>query len=285
MDKYNGPRSTTTEDVLMLDGVDDNRKRYTTYEWMGTPVPRVSELISSCTTTEFLIRWATKLGEKEYNEEKKKALDIGTLAHEFIANYCMEGISRYDKVELQKYKMNISEGAICALNNYRSFESNLKETYGITVKSIYSELPIVTPWYGGTIDSISEVTFPNGISEYVIVDYKTSRRISTNYILQTYAYMWAVNFLKTNNIRNDLPNITGIMVVRVDKSIPHSYDHIFMDIYHNFAEFQQLERDLGNLINWFYSQSNLNYLLKVSKEEARRMLEANYGENIDSDIH
>ena len=158
-------------------------------------------------------------------------------------------------------------------------------TYGIKIDSVYSELSIVTPWYGGTIDSISEITFPNGSSEYVIVDYKTSKRISTNYILQTFAYMWAVNFLKTNNIRNDLPTITGIMVVRVDKEFHHSYDHVFMDIYHNFAEFQQLERDLGNLINWFYSQSNLDYLLKLSREEARRMLEANYGENIDSDIH
>ena len=173
-----------------------------------------------------------------------------------------------------------------AIHSKRSDKiKTLYNTYGIKVSSVYSETPISTPWYGGTIDSISEIIFPNGMSEYVIVDYKTSKRISANYIMQTFANMWAVNFLKTNNIRNDLPNITGILVVRVDKEKDHSYDHVFMDIYHNFVEFQQLERDLGNLINWFYSRLNLDYMLKVSKEEARRMLEAKYGENIDTDIH
>ena len=281
MREYNGPRSTTTEDVLMLDGVDDNRKRYTTYEWMGTPVPRVSDLISSCTTTEFLIKWASRLGEKGYNAERERALDIGTLAHDKIANHY-----RYDRsTSDDQYSESIVKAANRALGNYISWEMDMKKLYGIEIDSLYSELPIATPWYGGTIDSISEIRFPNGTVEYVIVDYKTSKAISTNYILQTYAYMWAVNFLKTNNLRNDLPSISGIMVVRVDKNYCPRYEHVFMDIYHNFAEFQQLERDLGNLINWFYSQSNLKYLLKVSKEEAKRMLEDNYGENIDSDIH
>lgn len=281
MDLYNGgPRSTSTDDVLMLDGVDDSRKRYTTYEWMGTPVPRVSELLSACNSTEFLVKWASKLGEKGYNIERNRALDIGTLAHSYIASYCGHGT-----VDDKKCRGDIVRDAKMSLKNYINWEKNLYNTYGIKVSSVYSETPISTPWYGGTIDSISEIIFPNGMSEYVIVDYKTSKRISANYIMQTFAYMWAVNFLKTNNIRNDLPNITGILVVRVDKEKDHSYDHVFMDIYHNFAEFQQLERDLGNLINWFYSRLNLDYMLKVSKEEARRMLEAKYGENIDTDIH
>ena len=281
MDLYNGgPRSTSTDDVLMLDGVDDSRKRYTTYEWMGTPVPRVSELLSTCNSTEFLVKWASKLGEKGYNIERNRALDIGTLAHSYIASYCGHGT-----VDDKKCRADIVRDAKMSLKNYINWERNLYNTYGIKVSSVYSETPISTPWYGGTIDSISEIIFPNGMSEYVIVDYKTSKRISANYIMQTFAYMWAVNFLKTNNIRNDLPNITGILVVRVDKEKDHSYDHVFMDIYHNFAEFQQLERDLGNLINWFYSRLNLDYMLKVSKEEARRMLEAKYGENIDTDIH
>ena len=55
-------------------------------------------------------------------------------------------------------------------------------------KVIGVEIPISCPWFGGTIDAILVI---NGAT--YIIDFKTSKKISSEYLVQVAAYMWLVN--------------------------------------------------------------------------------------------
>lgn len=265
---YIGPSSTNTEDVFDLSGVEKALSRHDTYKFKDTPVPRVSDLLKNCFGKENLLRWAASVGE-EYDKIKKEATIIGKFAHEQIENYINGDKVSVNHINVPTYKNMVSN----CIENFINFYM-LLGNIGIKINPLYTERSIITPWYGGTIDCIANIVFPNGFGENIIIDYKTSKALNMEYIMQTYAYMWAVNWLNKNGFEC-LPDISGIMIIRVDKNCS-SYDYCFLDIYHNMYEMCELEKDLGNLINWYYSQINLNHIFKLSKK-SNIMEESFYG--------
>lgn len=258
MNKLVGPESSDTSQVLHLSGVDSYRK-YDTYTYAGVPVPRVTQILDSCFSKSQIIRWAATIGLDEYQRYRKESLTVGTLAHEQIENF-MNGVDvSTSHINNPKYADMVSN----CINNYIDFFIYLSNS-AVKISPLYTEESITTPWYGGTIDCIAKISFPNGFSENIIIDYKTSKNISIEYIMQTYAYMWATNWT-TSNGGKEYPKIDGIMIIRVNKN-GSGYEYILMDIYHNTYDFIELEQDLGNMINWFYSQINLKSIMKTAKQ-------------------
>ena len=256
---YIGPSSSNTEDIFDLSGVDKALEKFNTYKFNDTHVPRVSEILNACFDKNHLIRWAASIAYEEYDQIKKDATVVGSLAHSQIENYINKEDVSIDHIVVPKYKSMVAQ----CIENFSNFYM-LLNTVNIQINPLYTERSVITPWYGGTIDCIANIVFPNGYGENVIIDYKTSKSIGTEYIMQTYAYMWAVNWLNKNGLSH-LPDISGIMIIRVDKNTS-GYEYCFLDIAHNFYEFCELEKDLGNMINWYYSQFNLKHILKIAKK-------------------
>ena len=108
---------------------------------------------------------------------------------------------------------------------------------------------------GGTIDGIVKI---NGA--YYIIDFKTSKKISLEHVLQTSAYMWAINSGYTA-----LPHINGIGIIRVDKAMEHTFDDLFLTetnpeqaLYIN-----QFQRCFCSLVDSYYRSVYSENLFKV----------------------
>ena len=129
-----------------------------------------------------------------------------------------------------------------AYNNFvRWYNDRIAEGYKIEVLEI--EKSIVTPWFGGTIDCIMRITDQQGISKTYIIDFKTSSKIAIDYLVQTYGYMWGVNWY----VRN------------ID---PSAYPKIDIN---NFMNMANINDAFVHCLNWFYYQKNLEWILKNNK--------------------
>lgn len=265
------------KEILDLRGVDKFvNKIDTLYDYNGIKVPRVSRILEACFDKSGLIKWASKVSEEEYNSSKKSAFAVGTFVHEFIENYLDNGEEpEYGKIFVNNYRDQARKAFINFVNWHNNFCNK-----GFRINPVYIEQPVSTPWYGGTIDCIAEIVFPNGYRENVIVDFKTSKCISQEYVMQTFAYMWAVNWNRINN-HSMLPQISGTMIIRVDKN-DNNYTWTYLNLTNNFYTFIELEKDLTNMVNWYYSQVNIGIALNESKETAKKLMEVNY-ENFSRD--
>ena len=267
-----GPSPSTTEECITFPGVDESRNKFNTYSYNGIMVPRVSEILSACFNKEQLIRWAASISLDEYNTIKKDSTTIGTFAHEQMENY-MDG---KETSVLHINKTEYRDAVSTCILNLEQFVFYM-DKLGVLITPLFTEHEITTPWYGGTIDCIASIEFQNNYmsTKNIIIDYKTSKSISPEYIMQTFAYLWAVNWLRTQGC--NLPEVRGIMIIRVDKIKICSYDYIYLDFELDPVTYCCLEHDLANMINWFYSQINVNYLLKQYKKA--NIIEEAYNEH------
>jgi hypothetical protein len=139
-----------------------------------------------------------------------------------------------------------------ALKSYHNFIRCFKDlsNSGYEIIPIYNEKPIVTPWYGGTVDFCAYIKGPNDVTKTFILDFKTSGSIAIEYFIQTYLYAQGHMFLKYNNLDGfgSLPDIDGIGIIRGDKE-KDKYEYILVDIlndkdfinYINYAAFSMLD--------------------------------------------
>lgn len=259
-------------EILDLRGVDKYVGNIDTlYDYNGIKVPRVTRILEACFDKTALLKWASKITEEEFASSKKSAFAVGTFVHEYIENY----LEKYEEPDYSKiYVKNYRDQARKAFINFVNWHNSFCDK-GFRINPLFIEQKVSTPWYGGTIDCIAEIVFPNGYTENVIVDFKTSKNIGADYIMQTFAYMWAVNWNRVNN-GSTLPQISGTMIIRVDKS-NNTYNWTYLNLTNNFYTFIELEKDLTNMINWFYSQINLGVILNESKVTAKKLMEVNYG--------
>ena len=135
--------------------------------------------------------------------------------------------------------------------NLEKYNSRIEEVVGV-------EIPVTCPWYGGTIDAIVKI---NGA--YYIIDFKTSKNISFNYLVQVSAYMWIIN----NGYSPNLPMIDGIGIIRVDKSCYGRYEDLFLN---NFVTAQRLsieeyQRTFAAYVNSYYRSLNAEYMTDIYK--------------------
>lgn len=201
-------------DLLELEGIDNARENI----WLhykdanDNPIPRVTHIIKQCTDQEYLIKWAARIGYNKYEMYREKALEVGTLVHFYIDLYLE---AKYIKKDISLFKINYDEIGVAyraavhnGIESFIAWEKNLNQMGYFIEEVIGLEVPVRCPWFGGTVDAILRI---NGA--VYLIDFKTSKQITTDYLIQAAAYMWMIN----NGYAPELPLIDGIGIIRVDK--------------------------------------------------------------------
>ena len=144
----------------------------------GTPVPGTTTICSAYKDSGGLIHWAWNQGKQglDYRETRDKAGDIGTLVHAAIEA----------KLNDAPLPLLPEEGAK-AINAFLEWEKQNK------IEILEQEIQLVSEEfrYGGTLDAVGLVD-----GKYVLLDWKTSKGVYKNYLLQlaAYAQLWNENY-------------------------------------------------------------------------------------------
>ena len=232
------------------------------YEYNGVAVPRGSHILSACRDQESLISWAAGIPEYLYKNIKNKALTVGTEVHHKIDNYLYYtfGKSNIEDIEnLEPQKDSYQEEIDTAYYNFKEWHRGLHNNGFIIEEVVGLEIPVVCPWYGGTIDAIFKI---NGL--YYIIDFKTSKSISYQYPIQTAAYMWIIN----SGYCKDLPHIDGIGIIRVDKRYSGGFEDLFMNVYNPNQAYliNQYQMVFCSYVDSYYRSIHTNGLTRDYKE-------------------
>ena len=149
----------------------------------GTKVPGATT-ICSLLDKPFLVKWANKLGKQgiDVTEYTANTALLGTLIHSIIESHITQ-----EPIDLTNYKekdINIAEHIF--YNNYIPWEKEHN------VELIFCEKVLVSEIYrfGGIIDFYCKLD-----GKYTVVDFKTSKSISDEHILQVSSY---IQLLKEN---------------------------------------------------------------------------------------
>lgn len=222
-------------DILELEGIEQARQeQWNTYEHKEVgSVPRVSHILAQCRPSDWLIQWAANVGRRKYDYYREKALTVGTIVHEIVDEYLKMKYNmatpgfiyinknfevNYDLVDFE-YKENIFN----CVENFKLWEKRLNEMGAYIEEVIGIEVPIHCPWYGGTVDAILRI---NGA--VYLIDFKTSKSISTEYLLQAASYMWIINNGYMKDILGDL-HIDGIGIIRMEKTHVGTINDLFIN--------------------------------------------------------
>jgi hypothetical protein len=131
-----------------------------------------------------LIAWAHRLGKegKDYRKVVQEACDVGTLSH-FMIEAFLNGFV----CDLEDYETELIDKALMCYNKFIDWWD------GQELEKVATEIQLVNEKhrYGGTIDLIARSTK----GEYILIDFKTSKRISESYWRQCagYAQLWNCN--------------------------------------------------------------------------------------------
>lgn len=253
-----------SKDILTLDGIDEKRIDWNYYSNSNLGVPRVSHILKQCRDSEFLINWAANVGRKKYDYFREKALDIGTIVHEILDKYID---SKYIHPSILEFKVDYDEiepeyrdKVYNSFENFKLWENRLY-SYGGKIEDVLGfEIPLTCPWFGGTADIIFKI---NGV--WYIGDFKTSKQISAEYLLQVCAYMWIIN----NGYVKGLPKIGGVGIIRVDKNKFGVVDDYFLTDFdstqHNYIIAYQ--NCFMSYVDTFYRTINTNYIFDIYKSD------------------
>ena len=254
------------DDILELQGIDEARaEKWDHYLYDGKGVPRVSHILAQCRDSEWLIQWAANIGRRKYDYYRDKALTIGTIVHEIIDEYLKikynvptPGFVYMNKVYEVDYTAiddAYRESVFNCVENFKVWDRHLEEVGAHIDEIIGFEIPIQCPWYGGTIDWMVRI---NGA--VYICDFKTSKSISPEYLMQAASYMWIVN----NGYAPGLPHVDGIGIIRVEKTRRNVLNDLFVNDFipeqHQMIEAYQ--RCFAAYLESFYRTINIEYLTK-----------------------
>ena len=213
------------DDILELEGIDNARENIWLHYKDGNdrPIPRVTHIIEQNRDQKYLIQWAANIGRNKYDFYRDKALEVGTIVHSYIDLYLE---SKFIKKDLSLFKIDYNEIGVTyrekvynGIESFLAWERNLNSMGYYIEEVIGLEVPIKCPWFGGTCDAILRI---NGA--VYLIDFKTSKQITTDYLIQASAYMWMIN----NGYAPKIPHIDGIGIIRVDK-----YKTKFQDLFLN----------------------------------------------------
>ncbi len=144
----------------------------------GTKVPGTTTICSAYKDSKGLMYWAWNQGKQglDYRETRDKAGDIGTLVHAAIE-------ARLGGVPMPVLD-DVSE---------RAYQAFLRWQWQNKIEIIKQEVQLVSEEYeyGGTLDAVGVVD-----GEHVLLDWKTSKGVYKNYLLQLAAYvlLWNENY-------------------------------------------------------------------------------------------
>jgi hypothetical protein len=206
----------------------------------GTQVPGGSTVSKIGDDAGALIHWAWKLGceGKNYRDVSKEACDIGTLAHFYIECFLNNQVA-----DLSDYTQEERDKALVCYHKFLEWW----ETQDLEV--VATEIQLVNEFYqyGGTIDLIAKRK--NG--SHVLMDFKTSKKISESYWRQAagYANLW--------NFNNPAFPIKDHAIVRIGKEEEGDFEVVW-------------KSDLSNEWYVFQKQVNLYWAMKKAKPESKR---------------
>ena len=245
------------------------------YDPLDINVPRVTKILEACIGRPELTKWAASLGEN-FSTTRGSILATGTLAHAMIDDFILLG-SKQDS-----YLGNDYAGAYIdqAENCYSNFVEWWFEFHnkGCKITPIAIERTITCPWYGGTVDFIANITFPNGMSVNYILDFKTSKQISFEYFLQTRMYMNATNLNIDLGYEKELPKIQGVGIIRVDK-FNKTTEFVAADIFNDNDFFLNLDYSINAMLRWYYEQHIVKSHIGLFKKTFKNRETEYYGEN------
>lgn len=162
------------------------------YLYNGKPVPRTTEIISSCIHEDSLMRWSNYLGfkHKSYKDIITSAANYGTRTHKGIENY-LKKLPIPDDTPLNSLNAFKKWWKIIVMNN--------------TYKIIQQEYSMSCKYFGGTCDLLLEIN-----NKLYLVDFKTSNNITYKYDLQLAAYLILLSY------QGIYPN--GTIILQLSKS-------------------------------------------------------------------
>ena len=244
------------DDLIDLEAIEHERTKdtFATYTYNDIPVPRVTKIIDSVMNREFLITWALGLGKYGYYNEKDFATSVGSKVHDMIEYFLKMGVDK----EVDYYKRSPKQAPVVerAYNNFKDWYNHLINT-GNTFELIDLEVPVTCPYYAGTLDCLARIN-----NAVYLLDFKTSKKISYEYIIQVCAYKWIIDNGYTN-----LPHIDGIGIIRVDKEI-NRYEDLFLNTFvseqNNIIDI--FTRGFGSILSTYYHKINMEYKFNQYKK-------------------
>jgi hypothetical protein len=193
-----------------------------------------------------LIYWAWDLGKKgkDYRKVSQEACDVGTLAHFMIEAFLNGFVCDFDDYSTQ----DIDRALIC-YNKFVDWWEDQK------LRKVYTEIQLVneTYKYGGTIDLIAERD--NG--EFVLIDFKTSKKISESYWRQCAGYAQLFNCNNPQMVASPHNEIKSHAIVRIGKEEEGDFEVVWKE-------------DLSNYWNTFQQQVNVWWALKEEKPKKEK---------------
>lgn len=234
--------------LLDLYGIDRMRVKWDHYKFDNIGVPRVTNILDDINSKD-LSAYIANLG-KQYFSERRRILDTGSLTHAMIEDYLMYGgkASFYDQYNNADKKL-----ADNAFNNFKNWYSDA-QIKGYTIEPLFTERQIVTPFYGGTCDLCTNITY-RGKTRTYIIDFKTSKRIQYEYFIQIMYYILGMKFNNETN-HEQFPHIDGLGIIRVNK-VGSGYQYIFAD-FENDPEFMQaLIESVYTSLQWYYQKISI----------------------------
>ena len=246
-------------DILELQGIDWARENiWNKYKNNEVAVPRVTNIIQACQDQSGLIEWAGRVGYNKQQYYRNKALEVGTAVHELIDQYllwyCSPGSYTSDFiVQYNEYPDDYRESIYNAFENFKLWCQKLREAGNVISEVLFLEETVTTPWFGGTVDCIMKIN-----NATYLIDFKTSKAISPDYLVQASAYMWAIN----NGYAAHIPHIDGIGIIRVNKSNIGTIDELFINDFipdqHNMiVDYQNC---FMSYVNTYYRNVNIKYI-------------------------
>lgn len=261
LDNLGGTTSSLFDlnELLAIDGFEDKRSKWTTYNFGGVNVPRTTHIISDTINKDYLNAWAAKLGSN-YKNTMDTILDTGSLAHAYIEDFI-----NFGKIK-SSYKGFNNANQMQSMKAYQNFKNFWTDFHkrGYKIEPLITEMPFATPWYGGTMDFIANIVSPNGERKLFILDFKTSKKIGYSYFIQLILYFKAYIFLRNNNIpaftcnfQKDPGPVDGIGIIRVDKELD-KYEYILADSEHYYSFIMNLIDASDSMLNWYYNMNMID---------------------------
>ncbi len=203
----------------------------------GTKVPGTTVICGAYKDSGGLIHWAWTQGQLglDYRETRDKAADIGTLVHAAIeAHLAGKPLPVLEEVPERAYRAFLKWQA---QNNLEILEQE--------IRLVSEEFK-----YGGTLDAVGTID-----GKHILLDWKTSKGVYKNYLLQlaAYAQLW-------NENHPDRKIEGGAWLVRFSKTdgVCEPYFFAVEDLVLPFAQFTALREAYG-----------LEYLIGLILEKAK----------------
>ena len=160
----------------------------------------------------------------DYKNASEKATSVGTAVHGIIEKW----IGGDTGILSWKPNQYVTECGI-PLSHAQNVANSLKnfQAWVTThnLKIVESEIALTHPEYafGGTIDAIATVKEPGSPMETILLDWKTSKAIYPDYLVQLAAYrlLW--------NHHNPKRTVRTGHIIRIDKESATIADHMFQD--------------------------------------------------------